>query len=54
MTATITLMIFSYNVSVNCVGTGPQSVANLIDQPEDQASQIIRVNLMSTIKVNFQ
>ncbi|VDD95695.1 unnamed protein product [Enterobius vermicularis] len=37
-------------ILINCVGTGPQSVANLIDQPEDQASQIIRVNLMSTIK----
>uniref|UniRef100_A0A0N5ALH7 Estradiol 17-beta-dehydrogenase 12 n=1 Tax=Syphacia muris TaxID=451379 RepID=A0A0N5ALH7_9BILA len=38
-------------VLVNCVGTGPPNITPFVDNPKGMASEILRVNLMSTVKM---
>lgn len=37
--------------AVNCAGIAPAAVGNMVELPEGLASKILRVNLMSNIKV---
>ncbi|CEF71672.1 Estradiol 17-beta-dehydrogenase 12 [Strongyloides ratti] len=38
-------------ILINCAGTGPSEVANFVELPKGQGSQILKVNLMSTVKM---
>uniref|UniRef100_A0A0K0E699 Estradiol 17-beta-dehydrogenase 12 n=1 Tax=Strongyloides stercoralis TaxID=6248 RepID=A0A0K0E699_STRER len=38
-------------ILINCAGTGPSEVANFVELPNGQGTQILKVNLMSTVKM---
>ncbi|CAD6190535.1 unnamed protein product [Caenorhabditis auriculariae] len=39
------------SILINCAGIAPEQVGNLVEQPEGLASKILRVNLMSSVKM---
>lgn len=47
----VELKTMNVGILVNCVGIAPERVDNLIDQPEGLSSKILKVNLLSFVKM---